>query len=300
MKKVAVLSTAITDQNIDISTEFVRRLNQSLPDHSFSIIFYKDLVFKIVDGVSSVVDSVSGQDLKDFDRAYVKSWYRFDETATAIANYLQLHNVPFDPEELGVYRSRTKVSETFIMNKLGAPIPNTLYVVQPAQEKVYLSEEMPLSYPVVIKVVDGGSGRLNFLCNNKEELREVLAANPDDDFIMNEFIENKFDYRVLIMDGVIKLVIKRQRVDEDSHMNNTSQGADAEVMPVDVLPKDIQDMSIGICKHMKRTVSGVDVLVASDGRHVFLEVNKSPQITSGAAQSEKSDLFTEYFRNKLS
>jgi glutathione synthase/RimK-type ligase-like ATP-grasp enzyme len=85
------------------------------------------------------------------------------------------------------------------------------------------------------------------------------------------------------------MVIRRQRTDTTTHLNNTSQGAEASLVPIDELEPSIIENSRKICYTMGRDMAGIDVLVANDGsaRYVFLEVNAVPQLTSGVFIDEK-------------
>jgi glutathione synthase/RimK-type ligase-like ATP-grasp enzyme len=107
--------------------------------------------------------------------------------------------------------------------------------------------------------------------------------------MLQEFISNDFDVRVVCFDGRPQLVIKRQRTSDGTHLNNTSQGAEATLLELSGLPESVLAEVPKICDAFGRQMAGVDYIVANDGtsRYICLEVNAVPQLTSGSFTQEK-------------
>ena len=118
--------------------------------------------------------------------------------------------------------------------------------------------------------------------------------------IAQQYIDNDGDYRVLVFGKKIALVIYRTRTDETTHLNNTSQGGRAELMPKTVLPESIRKKCITVAKLLKREVAGVDVVQDKQtGLWYCLEVNDSPQLTTGTYVNEKQAAFAKFIEDTL-
>lgn len=155
----------------------------------------------------------------------------------------------------------------------------------------------PLAYPFIAKAADAFGGQLNYLVHSYDELAEALQNNKDQFFVLQEFVPNKFDYRVLVMGGEIKFILKRSRAtDSDSHLNNTSAGADGEFVPIDTLSETEQADALKAAELTLRSdFAGVDLLINSEtGGHYILEVNEAPAIQTGVDPDYKIDKLMSY------
>src|SRR5690606_3292372 len=95
-------------------------------------------------------------------------------------------------------------------------------------------------------------------------------------------IPNEGDYRILVFGGKPVLALYR-RSQEESHLNNTSQGATADLVSVDAIDPTIVADVIQAAAVEKFEVAGVDAMIDRvTGRHYILEVNQSPQLATGA------------------
>ena len=129
-------------------------------------------------------------------------------------------------------------------------------------------------------------GADNFLIESKQELIEALEQNRRQ-FLVQRYVPNDGDLRVIVMNGEVVRVIKRHRV-EGSHLSNTSQGAKADIIDVSEMTPQIIDMSIKASYVCNREITGVDVMINTEnGDPIILEVNNMPQLVSGAFVEEK-------------
>ncbi|QQS18807.1 hypothetical protein IPL68_01950 [Candidatus Saccharibacteria bacterium] len=104
-------------------------------------------------------------------------------------------------------------------------------------------------------------GNLNYLVNDLHELQEIFEQPSDKplNFIVQDYIPNDGDFRILAMGDMVRLVIHRQ-AQNGSHLNNTSQGGSAAVVPVESLPESVRDASLRMARLLKREVTGVDMI----------------------------------------
>jgi glutathione synthase/RimK-type ligase-like ATP-grasp enzyme len=116
--------------------------------------------------------------------------------------------------------------------------------------------------------------------------------------VVQEYLPNTCDYRVLIMGNREPLQIKRTAVG-GSHLNNTSQGGTAELS--DDLPTEILENAKKLAKVFQLDIGGIDVLQnQANGQYYFLEVNNQPQLVSGALPNQKMEVFQVFLDDYFS
>ena len=130
---------------------------------------------------------------------------------------------------------------------------------------------------------------------------QLLEGRVDEAWVVQRFIENDGDYRVVVLGDHSETVIFRQRPkDADTHLNNTSQGASAMLVDISALPQGLCEDAVAAAQVNGLAVAGVDMMVdQKTGRHVILEVNGAPQLATGAFPEEKMRSYTEYLSRQL-
>jgi glutathione synthase/RimK-type ligase-like ATP-grasp enzyme len=112
--------------------------------------------------------------------------------------------------------------------------------------------------------------------------------------LIQDFVPNDGDYRVLVMGGEVKLVIHRKSND-DGHLNNTSKGGSANIIDIKDVPQVVLDESIKISELLKREITGVDMIQHKDtGEFFMLEVNNMPQLSTGSFVEEKAQVLSDF------
>lgn len=255
--------------------------------------FWEDLVFDITMDRQQVTDAVSQLDLAQADLVLSVGWYKtvrqsfYRDIAFTLALYLKSRGVGFWNTEMVQQRSTTKLSCMMQLALAGIAVPATRFS---------LSADMILAtttkFPVVVKAIAASRGRHNYLVKDQAELKQRLVSPRP--VLIQEFIANDADLRVICYGGEPALVVKRQRASQDTHLNNTSQGGNATLLPLAEVSPEILQQSRQICAIMKREMAGVDLLVAPGGtnRVVCLEVNAIPQLTSGSFVPQKAQALT--------
>lgn len=258
----------------------------------------KDIHIIIKDNQLQVIESMTGKDLKSFEAVHFNMWDMAPQQALAAALYLQKLGIPTSNEEpLGILAA-TKVGEIARMADHGVALPNTFISSNRETLKVFKANPL-FDYPFIAKAAYTFGGKMNYLVKNYQELEEALLAHPDQIFVLQEFIPNNFDYRVLVMGGKIRLVMKRERdTNSKTHLNNTSQGAAAEIVPVSSLSKAMQRDALKAAELTLRSgFSGVDLIINSvTGQHYILEVNNPPAIQVGLNIDEKMSVMMDYLK----
>lgn len=298
MNKVLILSSAEAPENMALNERFVANLNQRLPDNQrIEWQNYHNIGLEMGNGRLRAFIVSDDRSLGEFKAVYFKSYFRYHEQAAAIAEALAENRTPFVGRELKHYIPAAKLSQLARLTRAGINVPHTLYMSLEQYVPQFDTLRAKLGEQFVFKAIDGSTGDDNYLVGNSAQLAEIVAANQGKHFIAQNFIANKSDLRVLIVGDEIKLVIERRRVDDSTHLNNTSRGAKARLLPLETLDPELQALSLKAATVMERDVAGVDLMLetGSDKPYV-LEVNASPQIASGAYESEKLDVYAEFFR----
>lgn len=296
--RVLILSSAEGVDTMALNDKLVQGLNERIGDEvSVEWHNYHDIEMEIAPGKLEVILHSSKTPLSEFDFVYIKSYFRYSELAGAIVSYLDSTNTKFVCTELRDHLPLTKLTQLVRMSLHNVPIAKTIFMLSREFSASYDDVVSRLGTPFIFKSIDGSTGEENFLIRSEDELKAALAEFPKLHFIAQAFIENDSDLRVLVVDKKIQLVIKRQRTDNSSHLNNTSQGAAASLVPLNELTPEHQAISLKAAEIMGRETAGVDLLFElGTGAPFILEVNASPQITSGAFEQEKLAIFSDYFK----
>lgn len=144
------------------------------------------------------------------------------------------------------------------------------------------SDESPINFPVIIKGSGGNRGERVFKVDNLEDLekliREIRKSETEDGrrYMLQEYIENDGDYRVLVVGEKALGAMKRSSQNKNEFRNNYSAGGKVEVAE---LPEDIYEMAVRAAKSCGIAIAGVDVAFRDKEkkRPVVWEVNKGPQ-----------------------
>lgn len=255
----------------------------------------KDLIITIKDNKMEIIESLTGRSLSSFDVVYFESWYKAMEQALAAALYLERRKKPYLCKELLGIMPVTKVGEIAKMADGDVPLPQTFMSSNREVLRAFKTNP-PLSYPLIVKDVEGFGGNNNYLVADYQKLEEILNSNKHMLFVVQEFIPNDRDYRCLVFGGEIKIVLERKRSDGAGHLNNTSQGAEGKVVPISTLSESSISSVLRAAQILGRDqFSGADLMFNKDsGDHYILEVNQTPQIEIGAEVETKTSALLGY------
>lgn len=255
---------------------------------------FSELIFFADGPRTSIFHAQKHYDIADFDMVVFRRVGDEIEKGISCAHYLHSKNVPFIDSYL-LTQGKGKLAGVFMRTANDLPVPKTFF----ASADVFLSAfqyRKPFDYPFVLKADNGSKGRDNYLIEDEAGLQDVLEKSHDLDMVAQEFIQNDGDYRLLVLDGNVELVIHRKGA-EGSHLNNTSQGGVAKLVDLKDLPEGAVNDAIRAAELEKLQVAGADIVIDSrDGKYYFLEVNRAPQLATGAHVEEKIGVYTKMIR----
>ena len=196
-----------------------------------------------------------------------------------------LLGVPWVNGRAAVLRSRNKAGALAALTEAGVPVPDTVYVSNPADEDGVRAAFERFDPPVVVKPnsttrgvgvakvhdADSLSGVTDYL-----ELVHDYRATGDKSYLVQEFLPDAADYRVMVLDGEVVGAVERRAPEGWKH--NVHRGADAAAVD---LPADLRELARDAAAALDVDMLGVDVLVTGD-RAVVNETNARPTIDDEA------------------
>lgn len=252
------------------------------------------LYFVIAPGEFRAYNSQDRSLVSDYSVVILRNKMRtYNNIAYLLSRYCSTSNVPFF-NDYSRYFPATKAAQAVIFYEQEVPFIKTVYAMDHAVLKAAIQKELELPY--ILKDAQGSKGVSNYLVRSLEELDQILANEPETDFLAQTYLPNNCDYRILLL-GDQTMVIERQGTD-DSHLNNTSTGGKGTLVPLDNFPSDIVMLSRRLARAMDLTIAGVDVVPHKDtGEFYVLETNAQPQIFTGTFLEEKQQAMTALLKS---
>ncbi len=295
MKKVLLIARARSDEAKQKAENFADKMRAQLrSDIEISSCEISELLFEVGESGMAITHPQKGFDLREFDLVIIRHIGAYAVEAHAITLYCQYLGIKYTDEYLNRLLLDNKLSTEFLLWSQGVTqLPRTFY--GPTDELVKKLDG--LGGKAVLKDNEGSKGRLNFVVTSPDEIRAITAEHADARFVLQEFIPNDSDLRVLVLNGKPKLIIKRSG-DGSTHLNNTSQGGQAVIVPLTAVDESILDVSVRAAHITKLQVAGVDVVINKEtGKFSILEVNNAPQVSSGSFMDEKVTVYADMIRD---
>jgi glutathione synthase/RimK-type ligase-like ATP-grasp enzyme len=267
--------------------DFFKKSADNIDDIVIETCLIDDLIISVGDGDFSIFDTKNEHDLNNYDVLFLRGdgFRNCIDVIGAINEYAYDNKVTIINDYSGV-RDSSKLLQAVQFHQIGVLVARTLLVTS-----AVLNSEPKLDwgFPCIMKAVHGSHGNDNYFAHSMDEVRLFSEKQADKRFVLQRFIPNNGDYRILIIGNEI-LAIGRSAVG-GSHLNNTSQGGEATMIDVGQIPQKVLEDSRLITEHFKMTIAGVDVLQDKDTNiFYFLEVNAQPQLMSGAFVDQKEKL----------
>jgi glutathione synthase/RimK-type ligase-like ATP-grasp enzyme len=298
-KKVLFLSRIDSRTQYDTAASMEQAIKNLKPTIEYDHAFLNDLVFAYDGTELKVEDHVSGVDLREYDGIFLLAWFQekiHEDTAMAVAYYAKYHNVTVMNSEALHIRSRTKLSQ-YVLAALNG-VSSTRFVFSINGQHLLDASDV-VAMPCIVKAVMASRGRDNYLIKSRSELQAVLEAQPDIPFVLQDYVVNDGDYRLIVMGDEVTLALHRKAVD-GSHLNNTSQGGSASIVPIIDLDQTMLQEAVLMSKLLHREVTGVDMIIdGTTQQHYFLEANNMPQLSTGSAVEHKMATLNKYIESRL-
>jgi len=290
MTKIAVFFGGKISKHLVLVREAARKMGVELDLVSYNQVCFETETGKI---------SLRGKDASDYDVLFFRTTGKHWEEVDLIINSINppaLRAPSLDKEgktrpivvdplvRFGKPSHACKAWQMLKLKEANIEVPKSVY-----GSLWYLYEKMkgghkdrPYEWPIILKGSGGDRGTRVFKANNLEELeklvRDLRKSETEEGrrYMLQEYIENDGDFRVLVLGEKVLGVMKRASQSKDEFRNNYSAGGIVEVAE---LPEEIKNLAVKAAKVCGLTVAGVDVAFRDFDlkKPVIWEVNKGPQ-----------------------
>jgi len=171
----------------------------------------------------------------------------------------------FDPVLVQEGYAISKMHDYLLMTKAGLPVPRTVQT---------FTLPTDWAFPYILKGVHGAQGKHVHLAHNQAEAEAIWAQYPPGALMLQEFLEARSDYRILVCMGkALPYVVEKIPLAGDFRTNfaisETVIGHPAANFP------DFIRLAEESARLLKRNFTGVDIRT-HNGQPYILEVNRSP------------------------
>lgn len=304
MKKILLITSPRDARWLESDSEVAKGLidfSMAVSDAStmMKVTSVDRLEFIVSNTKTLIWDNYNECDIADYDVVHMrnidKSVNLFDY-AKAVTSYVLHHGRQIiEAEDQGF--ALGKLSQMTIFSQAKLPIPMTIASWDNATLLRLAVEH--LDFPIILKANNGMKGSDNYLIDDRNQLEDTLKDSTLQ-YVAQQFIPNDGDYRVLIAGhDVDPLIFKRMNIG-DSHLNNTSQGAEAKRYDKGEVDEQVINYALAAAKVVKRQFTGIDIMQnKKDGSWVLLEANINPALSMGAYKQEKVALYKTMLRTVM-
>ena len=296
--KIAVFFGGKISQHLVLVKKAAKKLEVKLDLISYNKICFdtesrKILIRPNLVGESRIKQFDDYQRVDDYDVLFFRTTGKHWEEVDLIINSIKRDDVVVvDPlVRNGKPSMACKAWQMLALKEAGIEVPKTVY-----GSLWYLYEQMKkpfpdpsldragnnFQFPIIIKGSGGDRGTRVFKANNLEEMeklvRDLRKSETEEGrrYMLQEYIPNDGDYRVLVLGEKVLGVMKRSSQSVAEFKNNYSAGGKVEVAD---LPEEIKQLAVKAAKVCGLAVAGVDVAFRDNDlkKPIIWEVNKGPQ-----------------------
>ncbi|MDD3002847.1 MAG: hypothetical protein PHS06_03190 [Candidatus Shapirobacteria bacterium] len=289
MTKIAVFFGGKISQHLVLVKKAAKKLGVNL-----DLVSYNRVCFDTEKGEILIRPNLSGEtriqqfnDYKkvdDYDVLFFRTTGKHWEEVDLIINSIKRDDVVVvDPLiKDGKPSMACKAWQMLALKEAKIEVPKTVYGSLWFLYESMMAKVTPFSFPVILKGSGGDRGTRVFKADNLEELEKLVRDLRKSEteggkrYMLQEFIPNDGDFRVLVLGEKVLGVMKRSSQSEDEFKNNYSAGGKVEVAE---LPEEIKQLAVKAAKVCGLAVAGVDVAFRDNDlkKPVIWEVNKGPQ-----------------------
>lgn len=277
--KIAVFFGGKISRHLVLVRNAARKMGVEL-----DLISYNNVTFDTETGKISL----RGKDTNDYDVLFFRTTGKHWEEVDLIINSIKREDiVVVDPlVKFGKPSYACKAWQMLKLKEAGIDVPKSIYgslwYLYEVMDKG-LGEPNPyFTFPVILKGSGGDRGTRVFKADNLEEMEKLVRdlrkteTEEGKRYMLQEYIENDGDFRVLVLGEKVLGVMKRSSQSKDEFRNNYSAGGTVEVAD---LPEDVKKIAVKAAKVCGLAVAGVDVAFRDYDvkKPVIWEVNKGPQ-----------------------
>ncbi len=152
------------------------------------------------------------------------------------------------------------------------------------------------TFPLIIKSKVGSLGTGIYKVNSEQELNNIMASynllDNNYQYLIQEYIEEaKVDYRVMVLGGKVKYVLKRE-AQNGEFRSNYNLGSKVSKVESN---KEIEELVSKVYNNFKLNIMGID-LIKKENKYIVCEINSNPGFKG---YDSLGNNFVEEFTNYL-
>lgn len=276
--KVLILVGSIRKRK-DYLDPLVERWHASNYPVSFKTSSLQELKFTIFDNHLKICDH-EGIELSEYDLVAFRAIGTNQCEAITVAKYCEHKSIRYVDSAVGAMCTiddSNKLGEMAVLALGGLPVPDTVY-----GSKGFLLQQLKrVGLPAILKAIDGKKGQNNYIITSAQDLDTIHDNNRSIKMLLQQYVPNDGDYRVLTVNYDRVVVTLRKRKNNRTHLNNISAGGSGvrvtnfeEVAGIITLSKEAS-------KILKIEAAGTDIVVHNiTNKSYIMEVNRAPELTS--------------------
>ncbi|MBU3957353.1 ATP-grasp domain-containing protein [Patescibacteria group bacterium] len=213
--------------------------------------------------------------LSEFDLFFFRAVGEATEWANLLLLYAQKKKIAVVDDYLAAFgpKRRLKSISGVFLAKNGISYPRTSFA---ANKEVLLAEAEKFKYPFVLKISKGGRrGAGTLLIKDKEVLARAIKGRIEKTgFLLQEYIPNDGDYRLMVIGYQVLGGFKRQKKEERLVLSRSLGPSEA----LKTIPQAVKEEAEKACQALKVEIASVDMVIDKrNGKPVIIEVNEAPQ-----------------------
>ena len=232
----------------------------------FNFIFYDDLAY-----ISWLwLYHIKKWKINDIDWAWItwNAWLDFKRSISYFFSNFNSKTKLIDSRNKKMLDD-SKLSQLIFLDNNNYKIPKSFFCYIDMKWQQLL--EKYINYPMIAKDINLDRWEGVFLINNINELKDFFKEKFNQPFLFQEFIVNKWDWRVLVVWK--KVLWWFRRYNSEDFKNNFSQWWD---IVFDEVPSILNKIAVNICKWFEIEIWWIDFFY-ENWEYYVIEINRTPQ-----------------------
>ena len=219
---------------------------------------------------------IDGSEMKDYDVYFFRNTKKYWEEVSLILDNIDKNKIVVDPiVRSGRPGDVCKAYQMLVLSQAGLPVPRSIY-----GSLGFLKREAVkrFEFPMIIKGSRGDRRRQVFKVYEKDDFKsrieelELIEKSGENKYMLQEYIVNKEDFRVMVLGDKV-LGVMRRGIGDNPRLKNVFEKTD--------LPESVKKLAVEAAKKCGIWIAGVDVVFRDNdmSKPLFFEVNRTPNYT---------------------
>ena len=255
----------------DISYNDYTSTHDLYTEYFFDRLYGTEIEFCEFSDVSLVEDKyyIKERNIEDYDFLFFGFISSFTQTFKPLIEFIKEKKIPYLQYGNCVDIDH-KVFEMNLIKRLGySYIPTIMCSKLYNVNLNYIKEK--IGFPCVVKPINGSNGRGVYKVENEKSLKKRIKESAP--ALVQKYIENQGDFRVILLKNKVVLVSKRVSENEEEFRNNASLGGKIYKSEI---PDNVKNILEIISTYLPYDIVGADVIFDKDGNYYILEMNSGP------------------------